>query len=145
METQSQLRNIKSQYGSNQADIPLNEVETDDQPNQETTNQVFSAAIIILCTFIGDSARGINTPTLWAFIRTLGGQRTHLGLAVAAFSAGRIVSSPVFGHYSEVFGYRKTLLVCNVIILIGGAMYMSAHSILWIILAQSMMGIGAGR
>ncbi|KAJ1422194.1 major facilitator superfamily domain-containing protein [Ochromonadaceae sp. CCMP2298] len=104
----------------------------------------FSSAVIVLAVLIGDTARGIMFPTLWLLVLSLGGTRFHQGLAVAAFSGGRIVSSPLFGRYSETHGYRPVLIACNLCIFLGTLLYISANSIWMLILAQCCIGFGAG-
>jgi MFS family permease len=92
----------------------------------------------------GDSSRGIGFPTLWLFVESLHGDHEDLGFAVALFSAGRIVSSPVLGHLSDVWGYRLVLTVAMCVMATGCLFYMSAGSLSALYVAQFSIGMGAG-
>ena len=107
-------------------------------------NNIISMSIIALCVIIGDMTRGVTFPTLWIYISSFNGNKEELGLAVASFSAGRIISSPVFGGMSERHGYRYVLVICCVITIIGSYIYASADSVEAIIIAQFVLGFGAG-
>lgn len=100
--------------------------------------------IIILCVLTGDMARGIIFPTLWLRVRLLGGDRVSQGLAVSAFSAGRILSSPPFGALCESIGHRPVLLICNAIIILGCMVYSFTDSLNYVLLGQFVIGFGAG-
>jgi hypothetical protein len=117
-----------------------------------TTNQLrygegdyCSKFTIYLCVLVSDMCRGIMFPTLWLLVRSLGGSKSTQGLVVASFSAGRIVSSPFVGHLSEVFGYRNVLVACNAVIVLGAFVYVVANSVVLVLLAQFIIGLGAGR
>lgn len=107
-------------------------------------NNIISMAIIALCVMIGDMTRGITFPTLWFFISSFGGNKEDLGLVVASFSAGRILSSPVFGAMSEKHGYRYVLILSCLITLIGCYVYVKAATVSAIMIGQFILGIGAG-
>jgi len=103
----------------------------------------------IMCcvVWIGDMARGILFPTLWPLMKSLGGTEVYQGYAVAAFSFGRIIVSPIFGTWSINKGYTKTLLTSCSILLIGTLFYAQAPilgSPYFLILAQATMGVGSG-
>lgn len=108
------------------------------------TTTVCSAITIVLCVLVGDMARGVLFPTLWLRVSSLGGNKMHQGIAVSAFSMGRILSSPLFGKLSEIYGYRGVLCACNVIIVMGCLLYSVAQSISIVLLAQLIVGFGAG-
>jgi MFS family permease len=101
-------------------------------------------AIVVLCVLIGDMARGILFPSLWLLVKSLSGSKVYQGVAVSAFSAGRIISSPIFGWLSEKFGYRSVLIACNAILFFGCYIYSLGKSVNGVILGQFIIGIGAG-
>lgn len=100
-----------------------------------------SMVTIALVVFVGDAARGVLFPSLWPRIQSLGGKKVHQGIAVASFSLGRIVSSPLLGRYSELHGYRQVLLGSTIIYMLGCFAYLFANSLSTIFLAQSVIGI----
>lgn len=112
--------------------------------NENELYHINSVLVIALVVLIGDMARGILFPSLWNYIQALNGNRVSLGIAVASFSGGRIVSSPIAGYWSDTFGYRAVLIILSFIIMIGGILYSTGTSLLTIYLGQFIMGFGAG-
>jgi ceroid-lipofuscinosis MFS transporter 7 len=106
---------------------------------------LLSIIMVVLCVLVGDMARGILFPTLWLLVQSHGGGRFYQGCAVSAFSAGRIVSSPIFGYGSEKIGYRYVLMICNLIIFLGCYLYAMSNSLSMVIGGQFVIGFGAGR
>jgi ceroid-lipofuscinosis MFS transporter 7 len=104
----------------------------------------YSILIVAFCVLISDMSRGILFPTLWLNIQSLNGNKSDIGFAVASFSLGRIISSPIFGVLSVKYGYRYILILCNSIMAIGAFLYISSTSINNIIFAQFIMGFSAG-
>ena len=119
----------------------LNEIKNDENFIKPS---ICSIITIVLTVLIGDASRGILFPTLWLLIESFGGHNIHQGIAVASFSAGRIISSPILGHYSEIYGYKYILILSNLVIIVGCLVYMSARYIWMIFLAQWIIGFGAG-
>ena len=78
----------------------------------------FLVICLVICT--GDTARGILFPTLYGRVTAMGGNKTTQGLMVAAFSAGRVFSSPYMGRWSEHHGMKNILSVAALIIVVGG-------------------------
>lgn len=108
-------------------------------------SQSFSKAVVYACVLISDMCRGVLFPTLWLLIFSLGGSKSLQGVVVAAFSTGRIIASPIFGYLSEKSGFQKVLIGCNAIIIIGSLFYAAATDIWVVVLAQLILGLGAGR
>lgn len=82
---------------------------------------------------------------MWLFVLSLGGNKVSQGLAIASFSMGRVIFSPIFGGISESHGHKKVLIVCNTIIAVGTLIYSSATSLSLIALGQFVMGCGSAR
>ncbi|CAJ1965856.1 unnamed protein product [Cylindrotheca closterium] len=104
-------------------------------------------AIVCLVILIGDMARGVMFPSLWLLVETLGGSSVTQGYAVAAFSFGRILVSPMFGTWSVKHGYSQTLLISCSILLVGTLFYAQAQNVgrpEFLIFAQILLGIGSG-
>ncbi len=94
---------------------------------------------------LAEAARGVLFPTLWLNIKSLGGNRFSQGIAVAAFSMGRVVTSPVLGFCSDLFGCKRVLIFSNLTLLVGCLVYAASKSVMGIVLAQFLIGCGAGR
>lgn len=54
-----------------------------------TLDDKVSLTIVMCVVFLGDTARGIFFPTLWTYVKAMGGDRITLGYCVGAFSLGR--------------------------------------------------------
>lgn len=129
--------NENNSYGSVSAH---NNSESENSKVQSFT----SSAIIYFCVLTGESARGILFPTLWLNILSSGGNKFSQGFAVAAFSLGRVLTSPVFGTLSEVWGYRTVLIICNLVLICGAILYCLSSTVQSIIFSQFIIGCGAG-
>jgi ceroid-lipofuscinosis MFS transporter 7 len=141
----SPLQNQKSEellfYGSTSAsnvDVIEERIVTDESYHFN------SVVVIALVVLIADMARGILFPSLWLYIVSLSGNRVSLGIAVASFSGGRIVSSPIAGYWSDSGGYRIVLITLSFIIMSGGIIYSTGKSLIAIYIGQFIMGFGAG-
>jgi MFS family permease len=82
---------------------------------------------------------------MWLFILSFNGSRASEGYALASFSAGRVLSTPIFGKLADVHGHRKVLIACNIILAVGCFLYSRASDLYWLNFAYIVMGIGAGR
>jgi ceroid-lipofuscinosis MFS transporter 7 len=103
--------------------------------------------VVCMVILMGDMSRGVFFPTLWPLVRSLGGSTVTLGYAVAAFSAGRIITSPIFGSLSVTIGYTKTLLISVTLLLLGTLVYAQVQNLgsaKFVIIANSILGVGSG-
>lgn len=103
--------------------------------------------VVCFVILIGDMARGVMFPTLWPLVESLGGTTVTLGFAVAAFSFGRIIVSPIFGSWSITHGYTKTLLLSTFILAMGTLMYAQVQNVgatQFLIASQTILGVGSG-
>eukprot|EP00586_Coscinodiscus_wailesii_P022345 CAMPEP_0172508462 /NCGR_PEP_ID=MMETSP1066-20121228/212179_1 /TAXON_ID=671091 /ORGANISM="Coscinodiscus wailesii, Strain CCMP2513" /LENGTH=195 /DNA_ID=CAMNT_0013286447 /DNA_START=42 /DNA_END=626 /DNA_ORIENTATION=+ len=103
--------------------------------------------IVCLVVLIGDMSRGVMFPTLWPLVESLGGTEVTQGYAVAAFSFGRILVSPLFGGWSVKYGYSRTLTMSCCILVLGTMLYTQAPNVGspgFLIFAQVVLGIGSG-
>ncbi|KAG5175496.1 major facilitator superfamily domain-containing protein [Tribonema minus] len=103
-----------------------------------------SLATILTVVLIGDTARGIVFPTLSSYVILMGGNKSTLGAAVAGFSLGRVIASPLLGKWSTQYGCRRVLAAALSALSLGAILYALASSTAWLIAAQVMMGLGSG-
>lgn len=102
---------------------------------------------VCMVILLGDMSRGVMFPTMWPLVEAIGGTRVTLGYAVAAFSFGRILVSPLFGAWSHTYGYSKVLSLSTSILLVGTLLYGQVQNVgrpEFLIVAQTMLGIGSG-
>ena len=116
----------------------------DEDVQRHDRQKSVSYFIVAMAVLIGDMARGVLFPTLWKNVLRFGGSKQIQGIAVASFSAGRVVSSPFFGTISEQYGHRWILALCAAIIAAGCMQYCYATSLSSIIVGQFITGAGAG-
>jgi len=103
--------------------------------------------VVCLVVLIGDMSRGVMFPTMWPLVESIGGDTVWLGYAVAAFSFGRILVSPMFGSWSIKYGYTRTLFCSTAVILLGTLLYAQVGNVgspLFLIVAQIVLGVGSG-
>ena len=103
--------------------------------------------VVCFVVLIGDMSRGCMFPTLWPLVESIGGNSVTLGYAVAAFSFGRILISPVFGSWSHRYGYSRTLAASVSIIFVGTLLYAQVINVgrpEFLVLAQMVLGVGSG-
>lgn len=60
----------------------------------------------------------IILPSLWFYLKSLGGKENFLGYVVAAYSLGGFIGSPVFGYWSNMRTAREPL-VFSLVLAIG--------------------------
>ena len=103
--------------------------------------------LVICCVvLIGDMNRGVVFPIMWPLVQALGGDKVWLGYAVAAFSFGRIIASPIAGKLSIQHGYSKTLTGSTILLLIACLMFAQAYrvnSLYFLVFVQILLGIGS--
>jgi ceroid-lipofuscinosis MFS transporter 7 len=110
-------------------------------------HDVTGFSIVCFVILIGDMSRGVMFPTMWPLVSVLGGTTVTLGYAVAAFSFGRIIVSPIFGRWSVLYGYSKVLMLSCFILFLGTMLYAQAQNVgtsSFLILSQTVLGIGSG-
>mmetsp|Transcript_6294 Transcript_6294/g.9144 ORF Transcript_6294/g.9144 Transcript_6294/m.9144 type:complete len:501 (-) Transcript_6294:357-1859(-) len=102
--------------------------------------------IICFLVFLGDMSRGIFFPTQWNLVKHLGGTEVTLGYAVGSFSFGRILVAPIFGRWSVTYGYKKTLLFCNLLQFIALICYTQVINVdraEYLVFATALLGVGS--
>jgi MFS family permease len=82
---------------------------------------------------------------LWVLTEAVGPGKLTLSTLLAAFSVGRLISSPVLGLLADKWGYRMTLLISDATLIAGGSLYIMSTAASGVLLAQIFLGIGAGR
>jgi predicted MFS family arabinose efflux permease len=82
---------------------------------------------------------------MWLFVLSMGGSKISQGIAIASFSSGRVLFSPILGRLSDTHGHRRVLVVSNIIISVGAFIYSAAPSFFFLALGQLVMGSGSAR
>ncbi|CAM9297597.1 unnamed protein product [Discosporangium mesarthrocarpum] len=103
-----------------------------------------SLFVVMLVVLIGDTARGIMFPTLWPYVKSMGGNRIMQGYCVGAFSLGRVLISPILGDWSVKKGYKEVLCFSSVVLLTGVLGYALSTATWHLVYAQVVIGMGSG-
>lgn len=107
----------------------------------KTDSSFYTICLLILT---GDTARGVLFPTMWPRVQSMGGDKVTQGITVAAFSFGRVLSSPYLGKWSHKYGYTKILTGTSITILIGTLVNAMSRTNFMLIVSQIIIGIGSG-
>lgn len=117
-------------------------------PEQQKSDFHWPSLICIMSIgFIANCEYGVVMPSIWGYLRDIGGNETQLGLALAASSLAQLCFLPVFGVWSDRRTMRETITVAMVIGISGNVLYSLAeffHSPYCIIAGRALTGIYMG-
>lgn len=109
---------------------------------QDPSQRIVTAGLI-LGIFLAALESSVVTTVMPLVIRDLGGQSLY-ALPFSVYLLTSTVSGPLWGRASDLVG-RKNLYVIGVFLfLLGSGLSGAAHSMVWLILARAVQGIGAG-
>lgn len=93
--------------------------------------------------FAATSAYSMSFPVLALFVERLTGHASllELGILVAAYSAGKMLSAPVAGRLVALRGPRRLLLVQMTLLIGASALWYCAKSTSWLLLARFVLGV----
>lgn len=110
----------------------------------EEMKPVLSFWVMAYIVLLGDATRGLMFPTLWPLVSSFGGTKTNQGVIVAAFSMGRVVVAPTFGHIATRYGYKGVLVGAQFVVAIGALLYTQVTGLRGLLAAQILLGAGCG-
>ncbi|KAF9651438.1 MFS general substrate transporter [Thelephora ganbajun] len=102
---------------------------------------VFTA--FMFCTFLAALDQTIVATALPTIVRELKGGSEY-SWAGTAYLLASAASAPLYGKLSDIMGRKPILYGCIVIFLIGSALCGAAQSMIWLIVARAVQGIGGG-
>ena len=107
----------------------------------------FSFLCVVLA--LAEAARGIVLSTLSLYVSSLGGSPSLLGVMVAAFSVGRLVSSMVYGVVADRFPLYVPLIGSVLLAIIGNILfiippYLGAGALYVLVFARLLTGFATG-
>ena len=106
--------------------------------------------IVNLIEFSSESSRGLTLPTLYLYVTSLGGGVRDLSLLISLFSFGRLISSTIFGWFSDFFDPRRAYALSLIVSFLSNLLYVFAssfgnHSLLVLSISRFLVGFGAGN
>jgi EmrB/QacA subfamily drug resistance transporter len=110
-------------------------------PTRQERRRVLAAAMVV--TALASMDGNIVGPALPRIVSDLGGL-AHLSWVVTAFSVASTAATPVYGFLSNRLG-RKLAFTVSICVFLGGSVLCgAADSMVWLIAARAVQGIGAG-
>ena len=100
---------------------------------------------IFLTVFIDLLGFGLFIPDLQLRGREFGASGILLGFALGSFSLAQLVTAPLLGRISDVYGRRRVLLITTLLSLIAYVIYAHATGIWWVVGSRIVSGIAAAN
>jgi len=73
-----------------------------------------SLCVVYLVTLLSESSRGLFLASQWPYLERLGGSKSMLGMFVALFSVGRMLSTVPLGFLSDRFSIKTVFFWCTI-------------------------------
>ncbi|KAJ3276034.1 hypothetical protein HDV01_006204 [Terramyces sp. JEL0728] len=123
------------------------------KPEELPKSNTTDLTIVLIQVFMAEASRGIILPTLSPYIQSTGAKSPELilGLAVSAFSVGRLLSAYPFGYLADKTGSsRLALQIATVIAIISNIIFAfsgllnSNYAPYAIVISRFFVGFGSG-
>ena len=114
-------------------------------------------SIIMHHDFVSDMSRELSSPRCFHLFEeyaggniaadksvTRSGDEIGFGWAMAIFSVGRIVGSPVIGYWADKRSQKEALLGSIAIIALGSVMYLLSPNMAVMLISRVIIGFGGG-
>ena len=98
---------------------------------------------LILGIFLAALESTVVATAMPSVIRDLGGEKLY-ALPFAVYLLTSTVSSPLWGRASDIVGRKKLYLWGVAIFLLGSGLSGAAQSMVWLVAARALQGLGAG-
>ncbi len=108
---------------------------------RQERRRVLAAAMMV--TALASLDGNIVGPALPRIVSDLGGL-AHLAWVVTAFSVASTAATPIYGWLADKLGRKLAFCVSINIFLVGSVLCGAAHSMVWLIAARALQGVGAG-
>ncbi|EME28081.1 Major facilitator superfamily domain-containing protein 8 [Galdieria sulphuraria] len=102
-----------------------------------------SLLVVYLVTLLSESSRGLFLASQWPYLERLGGTKSLLGVFVALFSVGRMLSTVPLGFLSDRFSIKTVYLWCTVCQIFGHFLYCVAPRVSILLLSRVLVGFGS--
>jgi len=100
---------------------------------------------IFLTVFIDLLGFGLFIPDLQLRGKEFGATGAMLGFALGSFSLAQLVTAPLLGRISDIYGRRRVLLITTVLSCVAYVIYAHATDIWWIVGSRIVSGIAAAN
>ncbi len=106
--------------------------------NPQQRRQLVILFLTLLMVMVGF---GIILPIMPFFAESMGATATHLGLLFASFSLAQLISSPIWGRYSDRIGRRPVLLMGLIGMALSFLLFGLAQSLWMLFVARTLGGL----
>lgn len=100
---------------------------------------------IFLTVFIDLLSFGLLIPDLQLRGKELGAAGWQLGLALGIFSLAQLVTAPLLGRVSDIYGRRRVLIITTILSFIAYVIYAHATNIWFIVGSRIVAGVAAAN
>lgn len=115
------------------------------EPSPEKRFSTVAAAgvfVAALCAFV---ATGAALPVLPTYVRgPLHAGDVAVGIVVGSFAITSVICRPIAGRQADRVGRRAVLVAGSLALALGGVMYLFSTSVLTLVAARLMVGMGEG-
>ena len=81
---------------------------------------------LLLSNFTGTLGFSIVLPFLVFLVTRFGGNSIVYGILSSTYPAFQLIAAPILGRWSDTYGRKKVLLICNVGTLVGWMIFLYA-------------------
>ncbi|KAK0382689.1 hypothetical protein NLU13_9785 [Sarocladium strictum] len=112
--------------------------------NNVSTLSLFLAVISVATGFVGPILIIALQSSVIVQIANELGDTNNLSWPLSAFSVAGAVTFSIAGNLSDVFGRRMVILTGNTMMIVGGIVGATAHSVMRLVVSDSIVGAAAG-
>jgi len=102
-------------------------------------------AVMLFITFLSSICFSIVLPSIWPFLRSLGGNKWMLGWAVAVNSCGSLIASPLFGYWGDRRSTKEVIALSLVVMIAGNIMYSLATDQYILLAGRFIVGVASAN
>ncbi|MBW0105272.1 MFS transporter, partial [Pseudonocardia sp. KRD291] len=113
-------------------------------PGTERSRAPAFVAVLALAGIVVSLQQTTVVPLLPQFPRLLGSSAADTTWIVTATLLAGAVATPVVGRLADMFGKRRMLLVCLVILVIGSVIGSFSYSLVPLVIGRALQGLAAG-
>lgn len=102
-----------------------------------------SIYVVYLLTLVSEASRGLTLPSTWPYFQHMGGSKDKLGVFVASFSFGRMISTIPLGYLSDHFSSATVLIIASFVQVLGHLLYSCAPNLHFLYISRVIVGLGS--
>ena len=100
--------------------------------------------VLMFTAFVDMIGSSMILPLVPYYATQMGASGLAVGLILAAFSVGQLVSAPTWGRFSDRYGRRPAILFGLIVSVVAYVVFAYAGSLTLLLVSRFVQGIGAG-